>query len=323
MSTRSNRILSLVMAFVMLFAICGDTATAFASVLTLPAALKTIGARAFYGSASVDEVVIPDGTTSIGEEAFANSSVTKVTIPSTVTTIGADAFANSALTEIVFTGDSEQWAALDIAEGAIPEGTKVSTAVKIVAYGECGEGVTWTLDSNGLLTISGEGEITDVPWRPDYMDDVITVEIADGVTGIGEAFSGCSNMTSITIPDSVESIDAYAFERCTSLESIVIPDGVTSIGVLAFSDCSSLANVTIPDSVTTIEAYAFSGCSSLESIAIPKSVTYIGEVAFEDCSSLESIVIPDGVTSIGEGTFAGCANLTSITIPDSLTTIEA
>ena len=149
---------------------------------------------------------------------------------------------------------------------------------------------------------------------------VITFDGAVTTIG-GYAFSGCSSLTSITIPDSVTKIGNAAFYFCSSLTNVTIGNSVTSIGEEAFYNCSSLTSVTIPDSVTTIAGYAFYGCSSLTSITIPDSVTEIGELAFHDCSSLTSITIPDSVTTIGHYAFAGCNSLTSITIPDSVTKI--
>ena len=98
---------------------------------------------------------------------------------------------------------------------------------------------------------------------------------------------------SITIPDSVTSIEDYAFYGCTSLTSITIPNSVKTIGNDAFSHCTSLKSITIPDSVTSIEDYAFYNCASLKSITIPDSVTSIEDYAFYNCASLKSITIKD------------------------------
>ena len=117
---------------------------------------------------------------------------------------------------------------------------------------------------------------------------------------------------------SVTSIGDYAFSHCTSLTSITIPDSVTSIGDYAFSHCTSLTSITIPDSVTSIGDYAFSHCTSLTSVTVGNSVTSIGYSAFEGCTRLTSVTIGNSVTSIDGGIFYGCTSLTSITIPDSI-----
>ena len=219
-------------------------------------------------------------------------------------------------------------------------------AANIVDSGTCGAEVTWTLDSEGVLTISGSGDMDDSKIvQSDYRSLVKSAVIAEGVTSIGEfafykcgsltsvtipdsvtsigawAFNECTSLTSVTIPDSVTSIGEYAFYKCTSLTSVTIPDSVTSIGDSAFFDCISLTSVTIPNSVTSIGAGAFRYCTSLISVTIPDSVTSIGGYAFYDCKSLTSVTISDGVTYIGDSAFSNCTSLTSVTIPGSVTSI--
>ena len=142
------------------------------------------------------------------------------------------------------------------------------------------------------------------------------------VTSIGDlAFSGCSGLTSVTIPNSVTSIGWGAFGNCSGLTSVTIPNSVTSIGGSAFEGCSGLTSVTIPNSVTSIGHWAFSDCSGLTSVTIPNSVTSIGQSAFKDCSGLTSVTIPNSVTSIGDGAFQDCGGLTSVTIGSGIKTI--
>ena len=147
------------------------------------------------------------------------------------------------------------------------------------------------------------------------------------VTSIGvNAFSDCTNLTSVTIPTSVTSIGNYAFSGYSSLTSITIPASVTSIGSYAFSYCNTLTSITIPEGVTSIWDYAFNRCSSLASITIPASVTNIGQYAFYYCSNLASVTFSENskLTTIGYSAFQDCSNLTSITIPENskLTTIK-
>ena len=227
----------------------------------------------------------------------------------------------------------------------------------IVDSGNCGKdgsNVTWTLDSNGLLTISGEGEMEDCqssgsqPWYHNRSKITKTV-ITGGVTSIGaNAFRDCTGLTSVTIPDSVTSIGGCAFEDCTGLTSVTIGSGVTSIEWGAFDGCTGLTSVTIPNSVTSIGGSAFSGCTGLKEViynaraaecseynvfqnagtaadgmkvVFGESVKKIPSNIFFNCESLTSVTILDSVTSIGDGAFSGCAGLTSVTIPDSVTSI--
>ena len=188
------------------------------------------------------------------------------------------------------------------------------------------DNLTWKLDADGTLTISGTGAMKNYNntdnLSPVYKNSSVKkVVIEDGVTNIGErAFYDCSSLTSITIPDSVTSIGTSAFNGCISLPSITLPDSVTSIGNFAFEWCSGLSSITLSNNITSIGDFAFHGCP-LTSITIPDSVTSIGEMAFHSCSNLKSITIPDSVTSIESAVFYNCTSLTSITIPDSVTSI--
>lgn len=208
--------------------------------------------------------------------------------------------------------------AFDVTYGASIENTVTaqSTSAIIVKSGECGDNVTYTLDSDGLLKISGSGNMNDyyIGSSPFYLNkDIKEIVIGDGVTSIGDcAFLGCSSLTSIEIPDGVTSIGMSVFDSCSSLTSIEIPVGVTSLKDFVFYGCSSLTSITMPEGLTSIGGGAFQSCSSLTSIAIPAGVTSIGYSAFESCSSLTSIAILAGVTSIGESAFKDCIKLNTI-----------
>ena len=134
----------------------------------------------------------------------------------------------------------------------------------------------------------------------------------------GEAFYGCTGLTSVSIPSSVELIWSSAFEGCTGLTSVSIPSSVRVIGGRAFKGCTSLTSVSIPSSVKHIDDDTFSGCTGLTSVPIPSSVTRIGHRAFYNCTGLTSFSIPSSVTNIGYNVFEGCTGLTSVSIPSSV-----
>ena len=152
--------------------------------------------------------------------------------------------------------------------------------------------------------------------------NLTSIAIPNSITSIGmSAFSACNGLISITIPDSITSINYGMFGGCSNLTNIVIPDNVTSIGASAFYNCTSLISIKIPDSITSINYGMFEGCNNLANITIPNSVTNIDSYSFSGCSSLANITIPDSVTNIDSYAFSGCTNLASITIPDSVTSI--
>ena len=226
----------------------------------------------------------------------------------------------------------------------------VSKAEAATYSGTCGDNLTWNLDiSTGVLNITGTGKMNDwayscndAPWYI-YRLPIKKVSIANGVTSIGRfAFYACTNLTSITIPDSVTSIGGSAFDgtgyynnennwendvlyigkhlieaKNTISGSYRIKDETLVIAESAFGDCDSLTSITIPDSVTSIGNSAFSNCDGLTSITIPDSVTNIGAYTFDSCGSLVSVTIPDSVTSIGYDAFYSCSSLTSITFGEN------
>ena len=152
--------------------------------------------------------------------------------------------------------------------------------------GTCGT-LSWTLSDDGILTISGTGEMenfdycTTDAWRG-HRSAIKKVTIQNGVMSIGEcAFNGCSSLSSITIPESVTGIGNCVFWRCGSLSSVTIPDSVTRIGDGAFYGCGSLSSVTIPASVTSIGCDAFRNCDSLTSATILNPDCVIGNSDYD------------------------------------------
>ena len=247
------------------------------------------------------------------------------------------AVAAAAALAISFTFPAE----LGLADLGVGGNAIVASAESSGNCGDSGSNVTWSLDDDGTLTISGSGKIEDCrsdidqPWYSNR-SDITSVVIEPGVTSIGsQAFYECSNLTSITIPSGLTSIGEQAFGNCTGLTSITIPSSVTSIGVNVFYNCTGLTDITVDSNnssfcsesgvlfnkdKTTLIYYPLGKNDS--SYTIPDGVTVIEQYAFYCNSKLTSVTIPSGVTSIGEMAFRECSGLTNVIVPSSVTSIE-
>lgn len=222
-----------------------------------------------------------------------------------------------------------------------------ASAETVVAGGDCGENLTWTLNDAGTLLISGTGEMSSAPWQ-DNSELILNVILPYGVTTISDhAFYNCKNMKSVSIPDSVISIGSCAFTDCAGLTELRIPYSVETIGYNAFTGCTGLSTIevdaenpyyklegncfihpesgtlirgfddsVIPSYVTYIAEGAFMGASNLETVIIPDGVDAIDQCAFYDCTSLKEISIPASVTRIATRAFSGCSALTKIEVDE-------
>lgn len=223
------------------------------------------------------------------------------------------------------------------------------------------KGLQYADIGDGTCFVGFHGAMSETEWEK-YSGDVVIPESADGkrVIAIGIfAFLDCTEMTSITIPETIIEIGPSSFLDCRGLTSINIPGSVKTIGKWAFEGCSGLASIELQDGLSEIHQEAFRNCSSLTSVTIPGSVTSIGEDVFAGCDNLKTVniiisdlsvlanrkiesafdssiemhyiykgeeitdlVIPEGVTSINSYVFAGCSSMTSVTIPSSVKTID-
>ncbi len=269
--------------------------------------------------AAEGNLVIPDTiegkpVAKIASDAFSYSGLTSIAIPDSVTTIGNNAFRGCRLKSIVIGNSVTSIGGCAFLDCRSLRGITIPDSVESIgdpAFGGCvnlpkievGEKNPSYTDVNGVLFNKEKTMLLNYPaGKPDT-----AYEIPDTVTRIrayafsDSAFHKCTNLTSITIPDSFTNIEGRMFGGCSSLTSITIPDSVTTIGSGAFMDCTSLKNITIPDSVTSIGKITFSKCTKLTDITFLGAAPKVEPDAFKDVpDDAIAFVTPKALKSFGQ-----------------------
>lgn len=339
--------------------------------VVIPDSIMSIGKSAFDNCTSLNSVDLGNGVQNIGSSAFYHTPFTNITIPNSVTEIGKYAFAYCySLSTVDFNANmtsipDQMFYNSGITEFEIPD--------TITHIGNNAFGYT-KLNSIKIpaSVISAESAFSNCR-------NLYSVEFEYGASVVSRnMFYWCEYLSNVKLPSTIKKIEDYAFGVCRySLTSIEIPEGIETIGYEAFSNCVKLQSITIPNSVKTIGGRAFISCDSVSSINIPSAVESIGEAAFSAMDNLTSIVvdennkkydsrnncnaiietntnklisgcvnstipngveiigdnalmycqftsmiIPNSVTRIGESAFQGCSSLTNIEIPNSVTYID-
>ena len=341
------------------FAFCLPMAGA--DVLILPEDVTRIEEEAFYGDVSIDAVVLPEGVTYIGPRAFARTSVREIHLPSSLSYIAEDAFSGSPLQRAsapagsyacswaqarhlippetdaaLFTYSSPSGGKVTVTGLADPDSCPSSLVIpalspdgsRIAAVGES------AFEGQSMLTDVVLGANVETVGAKAFKDCVALtgVTLPEGLKSLSGTvnydygvFSGCTSLSFVVIPSTLETIGNYAFHNCTSLTTLAFAEGgesALSIGANAFSGSGITGTLVIPSRVSAINAYAFSGTpvSSLK-IRGGEHLSAIGESAFSGCASLTDVMIPGNVSTIWANAFKNCENLSVLSLSEGLKTI--
>ncbi|MFZ4725069.1 MAG: leucine-rich repeat protein [Paludibacter sp.] len=274
--------------------------------------------NAYLGKITLNTIILPATTTSIGSSAFMNcKGLVKAIVPITVTKIGSSSFESCiALTDITLSDSIKSLGS------AAFKSCKSLTSINIPnTLTSLGDNMFSECSSITELTIPNK--VTSINWSTfAYCTGLKTVTIGSSVTKIGySSFINCSSLINLILPNSILTIDDHAFENCSALTNLTLPKSLTSLGYYSFSNCINLTDVVIPNSVNNMDYGSFYNCTKLKSVTISNSLKALESAVFGACTSLNNVVIPNSVTSIESSAFLSCTGLTNITIPESVVSI--
>ena len=151
--------------------------------------------------------------------------------------------------------------------------------------------------------------------------DITGITLPNSITSLGNScFKLCNKLTSVKLPDNITSLGDETFMTCSKLSSINIPNTLTSLGEFCLAFCN-ITKLTLPNSITKLGIGCFHSCENLETVTLPQNITNLPDFAFNDCKKLSGITLHEGITSLGESCFEGCSSLTSIKLPKSINKI--
>ena len=285
--------------------------------IVIPETVTSIGNYAFRDCIQLRKIIIPDQVATMGDSVFEDcTSLSEVTLPETLTSIGNRAFADcTPLTKIEFP----------------------STLTSIGQYAFCNTGLKEVILPENLTSLGYHvfescdvlekayipASLTEVGYYGIFANspNMKTVTFGEGITSIPENLLAESSIEEIVIPETVTSIGNYAFRDCKSLKTITIPDKVTKIGSYAFARCEALEDISLSSELIGVGDHAFE-YTGLKEVVLPEKLTTLGDNVFENCSALNSVHIPAAVTEVGYwGVFAGCTNLNIVTFQEGITSV--
>ncbi len=259
------------------------------------------------GDYVITKIIIEDGVTAIGKNAFSGCTSLTEVIMTSVETIESGAFKNcSALSYIKLpsclktVSDYAFSYCTLLTEAVLPQGVYVIGS--------------HAFEFSGLTKVTVPSSVTEMGENAFYFCSSLTEANVNSTIIPKRGFSGCYSLSALTLGDNLISIGDYAFVNCSSLTTVSFPERLEAVGIEAFDGCTQLTDVDFKSNVSSFGTYAFKNCSSLLSFSFSDLVNEVPEGMFYGCSSLSSITLGDGISKIGDYAFTNCTSLTNIFI---------
>ena len=320
--------------------IIGDNAFSGCGILknvTLGEGLRYIGEGSFAASSSLESVYLPDSLEKISSRLFAGcTSLSSLSLGAGLKEVADDFFVvsnnNKSLYKVTYRGTSDNWASVAMGDDNMLKSCTISCTDKdlvaiIISSNVYNSNCSYTVDSNGTLTLYGEGyfPLDFSVNNPANFRYVITLLISEGITGVNpEGLDVFERLENVIIPSTLEGFRARNLRNTPWYQKGIYDDNGFFIvnGVLFDVDTSVSGKVTVPDSVKYIGEYAFNACNLITEITVPSSVEKIGKMAFWNCTRMEKVNLAEGISVIDNQAFTSCNALTEVVIPRSVTLVR-
>ena len=289
--------------------------------VSLGSNLKSLGNRAFFNNKVLTEIEIPGTTTNIGSQTFENcTNLSLATLNNGIKTIGGNCFKDcESLITISIPGTVDS-----IGDNSFDGCTSLSSLT--FAAGENELYIPYF--SHSPLKTLRIGRNLKYAFGEDaspFKDKTTLTRVAftgNYVTNLyNNLFDGCTGITSISLPKTLQSINGYVFCNCSKLSEIVVPEGVTTVGEHCFENCSKLSEIVVPEGVTTVGEHCFENCISLTSVSLPTTLKVLENHLFNNCNKLESFVFQPTLETVEEHCFDQCLSLKNLRFDDGTSTI--
>lgn len=295
------------------------------TAMALPHSLQTIGERAFSEMSRLKDIVVYDSVTMIGYNCFANdTAMSTARLSDNLTTMEAGLFYNCSKLD----GFAIPKSVTAVKDSVFEQCASLSSITFPVAVSQVGNNVfnkcsslkeVYFDDGSNALTIGynkkdKKGLFRDSPVNTLYLGRNLIYDDGEEYS----PFAYITSLDSLTLGTQLTSVGKYAFTGCTSIPRVFMPDNITSVGLAAFKDCASLSGLTLSGKLVSVGEQSFMNCTLLENVSIPATLDALSSETFAGCSLLKDVDLGSNLNTIGPGAFENCTSLQYITIPKSV-----